>query len=103
MFTSYNPYTQDLLKSYDALSWEQILEKITIADQAYHSWKIVPVEDRIEKIRDIALDLKANVETYGAILTEEMGKLKKEAEAEISKCVLLCDYYADNATDFPRS
>ncbi len=100
MFTSINPFTRKPLKSYNALNWEQISEKITLSGQAYQSWKTMPVPNRIEGIRHIAQDLRDNIDEYSVLLTSEMGKLKKEAEAEVSKCALLCDYYAENAGIF---
>lgn len=100
MFSSVNPVTQKILGSFDSLSAEQINQSIETAGNVFGQWKKIPLEERIEMIRSIGTDLRLKTEEYASLLTLEMGKLKAEAEGEILKCALLCDYYADNAPSF---
>lgn len=105
MFNSVNPYSQKPIQSFESHTWEQLSASIDLADQAFQSWSKLSLPERIEKIREVADDLRTNKTTYAVLLTEEMGKLISEAEGEILKCALLCDYYADNATEYlaPKS
>jgi len=42
----------------------------------------------------------AHMEDCAKLMVTEMGKPINEARAEIEKCALVCDYYADNARHF---
>ncbi len=44
--------------------------------------------------------LRNNKAKYAQTMTDEMGKTRKEAMAEVEKCALCCDYYAENAAQF---
>lgn len=100
MFQSINPINQELLKEYKPVQAEELSGMIENSNKAFSKWKQIDLEERIQQIREIASDLRKNKITYATLLTLEMGKLKAEAEAEIAKCALLCDYYADNAPAF---
>jgi succinate-semialdehyde dehydrogenase/glutarate-semialdehyde dehydrogenase len=44
--------------------------------------------------------LRSRSDELAALITLEMGKLLKEAKAEVEKCAWVCDYYADQAPAF---
>lgn len=46
--------------------------------------------------------LRQNKLKFAGIMTAEMGKPIVESEAEIEKCAINCDYYAENAERFLR-
>jgi succinate-semialdehyde dehydrogenase/glutarate-semialdehyde dehydrogenase len=48
-------------------------------------------------VKNLGVHLRAEKRKYAELITKEMGKAIKESMAEIEKCALLCDYYADNA------
>src|SRR5438552_18934376 len=48
----------------------------------------------------VAQHLRGHKADLAQIATLEMGKPIVEAEAEVEKCALNCDYYADNAPRF---
>jgi len=49
------------------------------------------------KLADI---LVANRDTYATLITQEMGKVLREAKAEVEKCAGCCRYYAQHAEAF---
>ena len=51
-------------------------------------------------IAKLADNLRADKRKYAEIITREMGKPIRESVAEIEKCALACDYYAQNAEEF---
>ena len=94
---SLNPATGELLRSYEALTEEAVLQKIGLAEIAFHEYLDVPLTHRALCMRKLAYLLESDSEELAAIITAEMGKPITEARAEISKCALGCRYYADNA------
>ncbi|MEI7489753.1 MAG: aldehyde dehydrogenase family protein, partial [Chryseobacterium sp.] len=75
---------------------EQLIEnKLIKADLAFSSWKKVSFEERQGLIRKAAEILKNNSEKFGAIITTEMNKPISQSIAEVEKCALMMNYYAD--------
>jgi len=75
---------------------EQSIEnKLIQADKAFSEWRKVPFEERQKRIAKAAGILKANAEKYGTIITQEMNKPVSESIAEVEKCALMMNYYAD--------
>ncbi|UUS13528.1 aldehyde dehydrogenase family protein [Stenotrophomonas sp. CD2] len=50
----------------------------------------------------MAAVLRRDREKLAALATAEMGKVQAESLAEIEKCAVLCDWYADNGAQFLR-
>jgi len=99
-YVSLNPATNQAIQTY--ASWdtgrlEQALEKAHCAQQA---WAQTSFVQRAEVLRNAALHLHAQRDRYAALITLEMGKLLREARAEVEKCAGVCDYYAQHAEDF---
>ncbi|SIP97283.1 succinate-semialdehyde dehydrogenase / glutarate-semialdehyde dehydrogenase [Chryseobacterium sp. RU37D] len=75
---------------------EQSIEnKLIKADNAFSEWKKRTFEDRQQLIAKAAEILKNNSEKYGAIITQEMNKPISQSIAEVEKCALMMNYYAD--------
>jgi len=75
---------------------EQLIEnKLIKADLAFSSWKKVSFEERQGLIRKAAEILKNNSERFGSIITTEMNKPISQSIAEVEKCALMMNYYAD--------
>jgi succinate-semialdehyde dehydrogenase/glutarate-semialdehyde dehydrogenase len=75
---------------------EQLIEnKLIKADKAFSEWKKVPFEDRQKLIAKAAEILKNNSEKFGTIITTEMNKPISQSIAEVEKCALMMNYYAD--------
>ena len=60
------------------------------------------MEERAAFLRNAAGQLRENRERIAGIMSAEMGKLRREALAEIEKCAGACDYYASHAIDYLR-
>ena len=97
---SINPATAEVLASFDELSPGQVEAAISAAHQAWISWSRTPVGQRGQLIHGVARYLRDNKPRLSWLITIEMGKPIVEAEAEIEKCALTCDFYADNAERF---
>ncbi|CAA7194868.1 aldehyde dehydrogenase family protein [Chryseobacterium potabilaquae] len=75
---------------------EQLIEnKLIKANKVFSEWRQQPFEERQKLIRKSAEILKNNAEKFGKIITNEMNKPISQSIAEIEKCVLMMNYYAD--------
>ena len=97
---SINPYTERLLYSYDPSSIEEVKIKLDESEQAFSHWRFIDLDKRLEYVRDVRDALIASKERSARIISNEMGKVLREAEAEVDKCVWLCNYYIDNSKTF---
>ncbi|MEW5677463.1 NAD-dependent succinate-semialdehyde dehydrogenase [Flavobacterium enshiense] len=71
--------------------------KINTAQEAYGYWKATSLAMRIEQVQELKKVLHHNRLHYATLITQEMGKPITQSLAEVDKCGLLCDYYAQNA------
>ncbi len=95
-----NPYTNELVKSFDEMTAKEIENAIAIADKTFQIWKITSYEVRAKVLHKVALLLRSKKSELSKLITLEMGKLLKESEAEIDLAADIFDYYADNGEDF---
>lgn len=100
MITTINPKNGKTIDTYEVLSSSQVERSINSAHDAFHQWSQVDYEVRSKLLHKVADLLEHRKRKYAALMTEEMGKLHKEAEAEIEKCAWVCRYYADNGQSF---
>lgn len=99
-FESVNPATGQLVQSYPQLSHTQLNEALESAEQAQKLWSSSPVKERVAPLRCIAELLLSRKASLAELMTEEMGKVKKEALGEIEKCAWVCRYYAEHSESF---
>lgn len=97
---SRNPFNNEVVKTFEEETNQQILDKIEIAESTYRDWKTSNFTQRKELMLKTAVLLRNRKEEYAKLMTLEMGKAKREAIAEIEKCALACDYYAEKAEKF---
>lgn len=98
--TTINPSTGDFLKTYTALDRVGHDAALHATYEAQRSWKNTKVSYRAELLRSVATLLRDEVETHASLICVEMGKPITEARAEVLKCAVTCDYYADHAEEF---
>ncbi len=96
-FKTINPATGEVLKEYSVMSKEEVMTIVHHSNEAYKSWKELPLPKRAEFMVKVATVLKKNKEHYASIITAEMGKPTKDAIAEIEKCAWMAEVYAQNA------
>ena len=99
-FESINPATGETLARFDP--WDAATLDAALAETAAAApaWQATPLEARARLMRRAAAVLRERLAHYAGLITLEMGKLKKEAEAEVEKCAWVCDYYAEHAAAF---
>lgn len=97
---SVNPATEEVIKEFAELTSDQIKHKLAKAQSAHESWRLTSFEERSTLMKKAAEGLRKNKAELALIMTREVGKTLSASEAEIEKCALTCDYYADNAKQF---
>ena len=97
---SINPATEEVLGSYPITSPSEMDRVLDEVQQAHRPWSRLSVDDRAAPMRDAAGYLRANKGRLAGLITAEMGKPIVQSEAEIEKCALGCQYFADNAAGF---
>ena len=99
-FTTINPATEEVLEEYAEMSASQIEDILRDTDTAFDAWRRVALNDRAELLRALAAKLREGETEYAELMTREMGKPLAEGAGEVQKCARVCDYYAENATQF---
>ncbi|OUW62637.1 MAG: hypothetical protein CBD58_01595, partial [bacterium TMED198] len=99
-FQSINPYTEKFLQSYDPISFDTLKTVLNSAEVAFRNWKAINIKEKLEFLEVIRDSLVLNKEKCSNMISNEMGKVLKESESEIDKCVWLCDYYLENSKNF---
>src|SRR5690349_2559139 len=97
---SVNPTTGQRLRVFEPDSPAAVESKLAAAAAAFKSWSRRPIIERADVLRAAAALLEAEKQSFGAIMTAEMGKLIGAAAAEAEKCGAACRYYADHAERF---
>jgi succinate-semialdehyde dehydrogenase/glutarate-semialdehyde dehydrogenase len=100
MISSVNPASEELLAEFEPWSEAQVDEAVDEVVAAQRAWRAMSVEERAVPMRRAAGILRARAERYGALITSEMGKPIVEAEAEVNKCALACEHFADHAAEY---
>ena len=95
-----NPATGETLKTFVALSPQEIENRIALGNQAFGSYRKTSFKQRSEWLYRAAAILERDQWELAKIMTLEMGKPIKAAQAEVRKCALVCRYYADNGEGF---
>ncbi len=100
MFESRNPFTQEIYASFCPIGKKELEVKLQKAQQTFQEWRFTPLAERIKLVKLLSQKLLQNKEQYAELISKEMGKIIKEARAEIEKCAWLCEYYAQHAESF---
>ncbi len=95
-----NPATGEMLHAFEPLAEAQIEEKLQRAADTFREYRRTSFAERAEKMLRAAEILEDARETFGRMMTTEMGKPLKAACEEAVKCAWGCRYYAENAERF---
>ena len=101
-YISLNPTTNQVLQTHTPWDASRLAGALETARVAQLTWAQTGFARRAEALRDVAIHLRVQRDTYARLITQEMGKLLREARAEVEKCAAGCDFYAQNAQDFLR-
>lgn len=99
-YQTINPFNNKVLKTYDNISDEQLEQILADSHALYKKWRDEPASSRKATLHKIADLMRAEKTQLATVVTQEMGKLISESEAEVELCASIADYFADKADDF---
>jgi len=99
-FTSLNPATGELQQTFEVWDDAQIEKALATTASATAIWSEVSLSERCRLLKKAGEVLRTRREEFARLVTLEMGKLFRESLAEVDKCALVCDYYAEQAPTF---
>ncbi|KAF0142982.1 MAG: aldehyde dehydrogenase [Stygiobacter sp.] len=92
-----NPANGKIVQTFEQYNSNQVNEIIDLTHEAFLSWRNVEFSIKKSFMKNAAAILRDQKNEFGKTLTLEMGKPISQAIAEVEKCALVCDYYAENA------
>lgn len=97
-----NPWTGEVEYRYEYQDAAAVEATLARSQAAFGAWSALGLEQRANFLHRVAAQLRINRERIADIMSAEMGKLRREALAEIEKSAGACDYYAEHAGDYLR-
>ena len=95
-----NPATEEVVATYPDHDPTQLKDLLHHAADAALSWRQTPIEHRASLMRQAAVVLRRRSTEFSQLMTREMGKPISQSEAEIEKCALGCEFYAEHAAGY---
>jgi succinate-semialdehyde dehydrogenase/glutarate-semialdehyde dehydrogenase len=97
-----DPATGQPVATYEETSAAEVAAMLDRARESAVRWAAVPPERRAESLRDLAVALRSDAGALAALATREMGKPLAESQAEVEKCAVACNWFADHAPGLLR-
>src|SRR5260370_20193929 len=94
-FESRNPATGELLRVYREHNKGEIEVRLQRAWDGWRHWSRTPLHERIAFLTRLAELLEERAETYGRLITAEMGKPLADSIFEIKKCAWAARHLAE--------
>ena len=98
MFKSIDPYLQEVVGEF--AQEEDPVARVKTAHAAFSAWANTSITHRKTLLLAFADTLEKHKETYARTITREMGKLFREAVAEVEKCVVTTRFYVEEAENY---
>jgi len=95
-----NPATGQPGRSYEETPLGDALAAAAAARKAFIDWRRTSFAERSRIIHKAADVLRARVDEIARLMTDEMGKTLDDGRAEVEKCALHCDWFADHAQEY---
>ena len=92
-----NPATGEVLRRYQPHDRAAIDARLDAAVAAQRRWRETSFAERGAALRGAAAQLRSGKGELAVLATREMGKPIAEAEAEVEKCAVSCEWFAANA------
>ncbi|MDO6539743.1 aldehyde dehydrogenase family protein [Alteromonas stellipolaris] len=96
-FPVFNPSTGELIAQVPDISESQVVKTLDYANEGFKQWANTPLAQRAELILEYATLLEANAEDIIAILIEETGKPRDNAEYDFGMLTNCLRFFVEEA------
>lgn len=96
-WTNFNPATGEALGQYFFSSDANMSATLMHLEQEYQNFKRLSLAERVEGILKLAKLLEQNKRPLSLLMAQEMGKPLRQGMAELDKCILTCNHFAEVA------
>jgi succinate-semialdehyde dehydrogenase/glutarate-semialdehyde dehydrogenase len=97
---SVNPATGERLRTYAAMSPDELRAAVAACAAAQRAWARTDVAERARPLRAAARILREEADALARLAALEMGKPLAQGRAEALKCATNCEFYADHGARF---
>ncbi|BAB60448.1 aldehyde dehydrogenase [Thermoplasma volcanium GSS1] len=99
MIKTLNPYTGEVIASYNEEDKEQVIRKIKDLREYQAKWR-KNIGERIEVIKAAKKNFETQIDDLSKLMSLEMGKPISQSISEVKKSIWLMDYVIENAEKF---
>jgi succinate-semialdehyde dehydrogenase/glutarate-semialdehyde dehydrogenase len=96
-YVSVNPATGEIVSTYDDFTPEEVDRRLSLAAEAFPSWRATSFLDRSRLMTRAAELLEGEIPVVAEMLSREMGKTFAAAKGEASKCAMTMRFYSEHA------
>lgn len=100
VFQTVNPADGSPGKRYEGHRADEALQIAQAAHAAFDGWRRTSFAERAALFRKAAAVLRARQDEFARLMTAEMGKVLADGRAEVEKCAVGCEFYAEHAERF---
>ena len=95
-FESVSPVNGETIYTTPAFDAAEVERRLARAGEAARRWPASTIDERAELLRAAARLLRERCGELARLAAEEMGKPETQGRAEVEKCALVCDHYAEH-------
>ncbi|MGH8052828.1 MAG: NAD-dependent succinate-semialdehyde dehydrogenase [Stenotrophomonas sp.] len=99
-YQTINPFNGQAVRTVELMGAAAVEQRLAAAEAAFPAWSALSLDARGVLLHKLAAGLRDRRDDIQRTMTAEMGKLRREALAEIEKSAAACEYYADHAVDY---
>lgn len=100
---SRNPWTGEIVHAGPAATPSEVDAAVSCAQAGYVKWASTPVEVRADVLRAVAARLRGDADDLAALIVAEVGKLRRDAVAEVEWTARTAEYYAAHPPPVERA
>ncbi len=97
-----NPWTGQVEYRYAYFGAAETEARLAAAAKAFPAWSALSFAERAAYLERVAALLREHAGRIASVMTAEMGKLRREALAEVEKSAGCCEFYARQAEAYMR-